>query len=156
AGFGWVIPSATFNWLELRENKDVEITRLNKVYETLLSDVGVTLIKGHAVIADPHQVQVDDRSYTSERILIAVGGWPKVPAFTGCEYILTSNEAFHFDQLPKSILIVGGGYIGVEFASIFNGMGVETHLCHRGEQLLNGFDDELCKFAAVELSKKGV
>jgi glutathione reductase (NADPH) len=156
AGFGWEIPPASFNWPELRGNKNTEIARLNQVYQTLLSDAGVVLINGRAVIADPHRVQVGEHSYTAERILIAVGGWPKVPEFPGSGYVITSNDAFHLDHLPETIMIVGGGYIGVEFAGIFNGMGVKTYLCHRGEQLLKGFDEEVRHCAGVEIAKKGV
>lgn len=156
SGFGWDIPTAQFDWATLRANKNTEIARLNQVYQNLLSNAGVTVIHGRAVIADPHCVQVGENSYTAERILIAVGGWPQVPDFPGSEYAITSNDAFHLDQLPGTIMIVGGGYIGVEFAGIFNGMGVETHLCHRGAQLLKGFDDDLRRCAGVEIAKKGV
>lgn len=155
-GFGWDIEQAHFDWNTLRENKNVEIVRLNQVYQKLLTEAGVTLLEGHAQIVNPHCVKVGETIYTAKHILIATGGEPIVPNFPGSEHAITSNEAFFLDTLPEKILIVGGGYIGVEFASIFNGLGVETHLCHRGDALLKGFDQDIRQALSEELTKKGV
>lgn len=155
-GFGWQISDAQFSWASLRRNKDQEISRLNQVYRNLLEKAGVGILEGKATILDPHRVSVDDREYTAERILIATGAWPYVPEFPGSEHVITSNDAFFLDQLPQKIMIVGGGYIGVEFAGIFNGMGVETHVCHRGDALLKGFDEDIRQRIAEELTRKGV
>ncbi|HTF83359.1 MAG TPA: glutathione-disulfide reductase [Cellvibrio sp.] len=156
SGFGWNIRQAHFDWATLRENKNTEIARLNQVYHRLLTGAGVTLLKGRARIVNPHCVQVGEQVYTTERILIATGGYPVVPEFPGSEHVITSNEAFFLDQLPEKILLVGGGYISVEFAGIFNGLGVETHLCHRSDALLKGFDQDIRQLLGEELIKKGV
>lgn len=154
--FGWTIGSAHFNWSTLLKNKNIEIQRLNQVYEKLLTDSGVSLLEGRARIRDGHSVEIGTAVYTAERILIATGGWPEIPQFPGCEHAITSNEVFHLDSLPKKIIIIGGGYIGVEFAGIFHGLGVETHICHRSEQLLKGFDEKVRNFVAQEMVKKGI
>lgn len=154
--FGWAINSAPFDWLTLLKNKDLEVQRLNAVYKKLLIDSGVHLFEGRAKIRDPHSVQVDTAVYTAERILIAAGGWPQIPEFTGCEHAITSNDVFHLDPFPKKIMIIGGGYIGAEFAGIFHGLGVETHLCHRNDRLLKGFDEDVRDFVAQEMLKKGI
>lgn len=155
-GFGWSIQSANFDWQTLISNKNVEIARLNQVYHKLLIDAGVTLLQGHAEIVNPHCVKVGEEIYTTRHILIATGGEPIVPDFPGSEHVITSDEAFFLESLPEKILIVGGGYIGVEFASIFNGLGVETHLCHRGDALLKGFDQDIRRVLGEELARKGV
>ena len=154
--YGWEMSSRTFNWHTLLNNKDKEIKRLNGVYRDLLQSAGVTLIEGRARLLDPHSVVIDDSSYTAERILIATGGWPSIPDIPGREHVITSNEAFYLDQLPERIIIVGGGYIAVEFAGIFNGLGVETTLVYRGELFLRGFDKEARQVLAEEMRKKGV
>ncbi|MBX2807701.1 MAG: glutathione-disulfide reductase [Cellvibrionaceae bacterium] len=156
AGFGWTVPAADFDWTRLRDNKTDEIARLNGVYEKLLHNAGVTLINGRATILDPHSVNVGGQRYTAERILIAVGGWPVVPDIPGKEHILSSNEVFYLETFPKRIMVVGGGYIAVEFAGIFNGLGSETHLLYRGDLFLRGFDRDLREFTASEMRKKGV
>lgn len=155
-GYGWNIEQARFDWQKLRENKDKEISRLNQVYRKSLIDSGVDLFEGKASIMNPHKVSMGSRELTAERILIATGGWPYVPEFPGCEHVITSNEAFHFENLPNKLMIVGGGYIGVEFAGMFNGLGVEVHLCYRGGPILRGFDDDLRHFLTTEMTKKGV
>ncbi len=156
AGFGWHPGAVKFNWAELLANKDREIQRLNDIYRRLLDNAGVTLFEGRASIAGPGLVRVAGVEYRARRILIATGGWPHVPDIPGREHVITSNEAFHLEALPERLLIVGGGYIAVEFAGIFHGLGVETTLCHRGGQLLRGFDQELCQHLAGELVAKGV
>ncbi len=155
-GFGWHLGEIGFNWQTLVENKNKEIARLNGIYKKLLTNSGVTLCEGHAKIVNAHTVMVDGKSYTAKNILIAVGGWPQIPDIKGREHAITSNEAFYLKELPKRCTIVGGGYIAVEFASIFNGLGVETTLVYRGELFLRGFDDDVRNHLAEELTKKGI
>ncbi len=156
AGFGWQAHHCAFNWDTLLTNKNREIERLNGVYKNLLEQAGAMLIDGRAVITGPHSVLIDDRTITAERILVATGGWPHIPAIPGKEHVISSNEAFFLPALPRSIIVVGGGYIAVEFAGIFNGLGVDTTLIYRGELFLRGFDTEARKFLAGEMAKKGV
>lgn len=156
AGFGLQADLSGFDWPTLRDNKTAEITRLNGIYRNLLINSGCTLIEGRAVITGPHSVQVGEQTFTAERILIAVGGWPFVPDIPGAEHIITSNEVFDLETFPQQVLVVGGGYIAVEFAGIFAGLGCETQLVHRGDLFLKGFDQEVREFTAQEVSKKGV
>ena len=155
-GFGWSIAESSFDWSRLMANKNQEIKRLQGVYDHLLDNSGVALINGKASFIDAHTVRVGDKQYRSEHILVATGGWPSVPDFPGKEYSVTSNEMFALDNLPERILIVGGGYIAVEFAGILHGLGVETTLCYRGSKLLRGFDEDVRDFVAQEMSKKGI
>jgi glutathione reductase (NADPH) len=156
AGFGWSAPPPTFNWSTLLANKDKEITRLNGVYERLLTAAGVKIFQSRAHVIDPHTVEVEGKRVTAAHILIATGGWPVVPDVPGKELAITSNEAFHLAHLPASVVIVGGGYIAVEFASIFHGLGVATTLSYRGERLLREFDADLGAFLGEQMAKKGV
>ena len=156
AGYGWMVPEPTFDWPTLIANKDREIDRLNGIYRKLLADAGVTLIEERATVVDPHSVEVSGRRITAETILIAVGGWPSMPLEPGSEYGITSNEAFHLPQLPRRVIVAGGGYIAVEFAGIFNGLGAEVVQLYRGEQILRGFDDDVRNGVAEEMGKKGV
>jgi glutathione reductase (NADPH) len=156
AGFGWTVPEPTFHWPTLVANKDKEIARLNGIYERILANAGVTVLKNRATIVDPHQVECGGKTYSAEHILVATGSWPTVPGIPGKELAITSNEAFFLPELPKSAIVVGGGYIAVEFASIFNGLGVKTTLVYRGKRLLRGFDAELGAKLAEEMTKKGV
>ena len=155
-GYGWTIDGATFDWKTLIANKDREIERLNGIYRNLLIDSGVTLMQAHARLVDPHTVEVEGRQYTAEHILIATGGWPFVPEIPGREHAITSNEAFYLDELPRRALVVGGGYIAVEFASIFRGCGTDTKLLYRGELFLRGFDGSLRDHLKDELIKKDI
>lgn len=155
-GFGWNSGTRQFDWHTLLSNKDKEIKRLNGVYHGLLQKAGVTLIEGRAGLLDPHTIAVGDSRFTAERILVATGGWPTVPDIPGREHIITSNEAFNLEHLPQRIIIVGGGYIAVEFAGIFNGLGVETTLVYRRELFLRGFDAETRAVLAEEMKKKGI
>ncbi|WP_287812909.1 FAD-dependent oxidoreductase, partial [Pseudomonas sp.] len=139
-GFGWTLGDADFNWQTLIANKNREIQRLNGIYRNLLVNSGVTLLEGHARIVDAHHVEVDGQRFSTERILIATGGWPQVPDIPGREHAITSNEAFFLPQLPKRVLVVGGGYIAVEFAGIFHGLGADTTLLYRRDLFLRGFD----------------
>ncbi len=156
AGFGWTVPEPTFHWPTLVANKDKEIARLNGIYERILANAGVTILKNRATIVDPHQVECGGKTYSAKHILVATGSWPTVPGIRGKEFAITSNEAFFLPELPKSAIVVGGGYIAVEFASIFNGLGVKTTLVYRGKRLLRGFDAELGVKLAEEMTKKGV
>ncbi|MCP3984276.1 MAG: glutathione-disulfide reductase [bacterium] len=156
SGYGWSVGPSSFDWPTLIAHKDEEIARLNGVYQRLLDGAGVTRISGRARIVDAHTVEVGERHYTAEHLLVAVGSWPHLPAIPGIEHTISSNEAFALEQLPKRAAIVGGGYIGVEFAGIFNGLGVETHQIYRGPLFLRGFDDDLRKTLAEEMPKKGV
>ncbi len=156
AGFGWTVPEPTFHWPTLVANKDKEIARLNGIYERILANAGVTILKNRATIVDPHQVECGGKTYSAKHILVATGSWPTVPGIPGKEFAITSNEAFFLPELPKSAIVVGGGYIAVEFASIFNGLGVKTTLVYRGKRLLRGFDAELGAKLAEEMTKKGV
>jgi len=156
AGFGWTVGKSTFNWTSLIVNKNQEIERLHAFYSNRLQKSGANIITGRAQVLDVHTVSVHGRKYSAERILIATGGWPLVPDIPGKQHIVTSNDMFFLKQLPKHIIIVGGGYIAVEFASILHGLGVNTILCHRGHKLLSGFDEDISDFLAQEMSRKGI
>ncbi|WP_240454027.1 glutathione-disulfide reductase [Halomonas sp. NO4] len=157
AGFGWTLAEAPrFEWTTLRDNKVSEIKRLNGIYANLLDNAGVRLIHGRARVQDAHHVEVAGERLSAEKILVAVGGWPWVPDFPGNEHVVTSNEVFDLEHFPERFLVLGGGYIAVEFASIFNGLGSDTHLIYRGELFLRGFDQEVREFTRDEMDKKGV
>jgi len=156
AGFGWTVGNSTFNWSSLITNKNQEIERLHAVYNNLLQKSGVRIINGRASLLDAHTVVVAGTEYSAERIIIATGGWPSVPDMPGKQHTVTSNEMFFLDQLPKRIIIVGGGYIAVEFACILHGLGVNTTICHRGDKLLRGFDEDIRDFLAHEMTMKGI
>ena len=156
AGFGWHTTHPRFDWPTLVANKDKEITRLNGIYGRLLTGAGVTIFRARARVIDPHTVEVEGKRVSAAHILIAVGGWPVIPDVPGKELAITSNEAFHLPQLPTRALIVGGGYIAVEFASIFHGVGVATTVSYRGERLLREFDADLGTFLGEQMAKKGV
>jgi glutathione reductase (NADPH) len=155
-GFGWELGPVNFDWHKLRDNKNQEIKRLNGIYGNLLDGAGVDLHEGSATIVDPHCIEVNGQQFNCKNILIATGGTPFVPEFPGSDLVVTSNEAFFLKELPKRIVIVGGGYIAVEFAGIFNGLGVETHLVYRGPLFLRGFDKELREVIKEELINQGV
>ena len=156
AGYGWTVGERRFDWAKLIENKNKEILRLNGIYRKILADAGVTLLEGHADVIDAHTVAVDGKRITAKYILVAVGGWPAVPTFPGSEYAITSNEAFYLPSLPERVIVDGGGYIGVEFAGIFNGLGAQTTQLYRGELFLRGFDDDIRKTLADEMRKRGI
>jgi glutathione reductase (NADPH) len=156
AGFGWVPHMPEFDWGKLIANKDAEIDRLNAIYKKLLSDSGVALFEGHARIIDPHTVEVAGKHHTAANILIATGSHPTVPAIPGIEHAITSNEALQLEKLPRRIIIVGGGYIAVEFAGIFASLGSEVVEVIRGDDLLGGFDDDVRVSLAMEMRNRGV
>ncbi|MDY0918795.1 glutathione-disulfide reductase [Pseudomonas viridiflava] len=153
-GFGWSLGKASFDWPTLIANKDREINRLNGIYRKLLVDSGVTLHEGHARIVGAQKVEINGQTYSAERILIATGGWPLIPDVPGREHAISSNEAFFLKELPKRVVVVGGGYIAVEFASIFNGLGADTTLVYRGEMFLRGFDGSVRTHLHEELLKR--
>ena len=155
-GFGWEVDEVRFSWPTLLQNKNREIERLNGVYGNLLDNTGVTLFENRATVDGPHTVRVGDQSVSAERILVATGGWPTVPDIPGAEHVITSNEAFFIEQLPAKVVVVGGGYIAVEFAGIFHGLGVDTTLVYRGPLFMRGFDVEIRERLAEEMAKKGI
>jgi glutathione reductase (NADPH) len=157
-GFGWTIENARFDWTDFLREKDQEIARLSGVYVRNLENAGAELVHGRARFADAHTIEVEGHGrVTADKILIATGGRPWMPkALPGLEHAISSNEAFHLTELPKRIVIAGGGYIAVEFACIFNGLGVETHLVHRGPNILRGFDDDIRTHVAEEMRRRGV
>ena len=157
-GFGWAGTSATFDWPTLIANKDAEIARLEGIYRTLLEKAGVHILVGRAELADAHTliVQPGNRKVTARVVLIAAGGHPVLPEIPGAGHAITSNEAFHLERLPASIIIVGGGYIAVEFASIFRAFDVDTTLIYRGPKILRGFDEGLRDALTAELLKRGI
>lgn len=161
AGFGWQLPGpASFDWATLRDNKISEIKRLNGIYQRMLEGAGVTLLNARARVVDPHTVMLKgehgESTVTAQKIVLATGGWPWVPDFPGSEHALNSNQIFDLDTFPKRFLVLGGGYIAVEFSSIFNGLGSETHLIYRGELFLKGFDQQVREFTCAEMKRKGV
>ncbi len=154
--YGWSAGEPRFDWPTLLANKDREILRLNGVYERVLANAGVEILRDRAVVLDKNSIQVNSRRFTAKHILVATGSWPVIPPIPGREHAITSNEAFHLERLPRRALVVGGGYIAVEFASIFHGLGVQTTLAYRGAGLLRGFDKELGAHLAGEMAQKGV
>ncbi len=159
-GFGWHGPAPQLDWTRLKDNRRAEIGRLNGVYQNLLAGSGVTVLNGRARLLDAQTIEVDTGTATSlfsaRHILIASGGRPHVPDFPGREHVLTSNEMFDIEPFPARLLVVGGGYIACEFASIFNGLGARVTQLYRGPQVLRGFDDDVRHFLAAEMLKKGV
>ncbi|MDI1365338.1 MAG: glutathione-disulfide reductase [bacterium] len=162
-GFGWTIGERSFDWKAFLHDKDVEIARQSGIDVTNLQKAGAHLLHGKARVIDAHTVEVlpkegsqDAGRYTARKILIATGGRPVRPDFPGADLGITSDEAFHMPTLPKRVMVVGGGYIAVEFAGIFNGLGVETTLLYRGANILRGFDDDVRSHLADELEKRGI
>jgi thioredoxin reductase len=158
AGFGWTVPHATFDWKTLIANKDKEIARLEAAYGSLLEKSGVKVIKNRATLADAHTVQVANGDRVrAAHVLISTGGTPsfgdKIP---GIEHAISSNEAFHLPELPRRVVIQGGGYIAVEFAGIFAGLGSHVTLVYRGENILRGFDDDVRQHLRMDMEKHGI
>jgi glutathione reductase (NADPH) len=156
AAYGWTLGEPRFDWARLVANKDREIARLNGIYEKLLANAGVQIFRERAELAGANRVKVGSRTFSARHILVATGSWPQVPPIPGRELGITSNEAFSLARLPASALVVGGGYIALEFASIFHGLGVKTTLSYRGKRLLRGFDAELGLRIAEEMTAKGI
>ncbi len=156
AGYGWSLGERVFDWATLIANKDREIARLNGIYDGLLKTAGVDQVLGRARLDGPHAVVVGERRITAEHILVATGGWPVRPDIPGAEWAITSNEAFELEAQPARILIVGGGYIAVEFAGIFQGLGSEVTQVYRGPLFLRGFDDDVRQALARAMRGKGI
>ena len=156
AAYGWTVGEPRFDWKTLLANKDREIARLNGVYERVLVNAGVHIFRDRAEVAGPNAVRVGGKVFKARHILVATGSWPQVPQIPGRELAITSNEAFSLERLPRRALVVGGGYIALEFASIFHGLGIETTLSYRGTRLLRGFDAELGTRMAEEMREKGL
>ena len=155
--YGWTAGQQPgFDWPTLLRNKDKEIARLNAVYERVLSVAGVEILRGRATVLDPHTVELNGKRYTAKHILVATGSYPVVPSIPGRELAIVSDQAFHLERLPERALVVGGGYIALEFASILHGLGVKTTLSYRGKRLLRGFDAELSQRIAEEMTHKGL
>ncbi|MEO5698088.1 MAG: glutathione-disulfide reductase [Burkholderiaceae bacterium] len=155
-GYGWSGAAPKFDWEVLKANRATEIGRLNAVYEKLLVDAGATVLRGRARMVDANTVEVGSQAYSAKNVLVATGGRPTVPVLPGHELAITSNEMFDLPEFPRHLVVVGGGYIACEFASIFRGLGAQVTQLYRGEQLLRGFDDEVRDFLAGEVRKKGV
>lgn len=156
SGYGWNMPPGKFSWESLIAAKDKELDRLNQAYISGLDKAGVKIISGRGILKGENTVEVAGAVYQAKHVLISVGGWPMIPDVPGSEYAITSNEALALEKLPKKIIIVGGGYIAVEFAGIFNGLGSQVDLVYRGEQILRGFDDEVRSHVSAAYSDSGV
>ena len=155
-GFGWVGAAPTLDWEALKTNRAREISRLNGIYVQLLKSAGVNILKGWAKLVDAHTVEVGGQRHSAKNILIATGGKPSTPDVPGREHVISSNEIFDLSPFPQRLLVVGGGYIACEFASIFNGLGSQVSQLYRGAQILRGFDDEVRSFVAGEMVKTGI
>ncbi|MEM7499950.1 MAG: glutathione-disulfide reductase [Pseudomonadota bacterium] len=156
-GFGWTVGERSHDWSKLREAKEREITRLEGLYERNVEKNGGDTFRIRARIADPHTVMLaDGRRFTARHILVATGGAPHIPDFPGNEHAITSNEIFDLAEMPKRILILGGGYIAAEFAGIMNGLGSEVVLAYRGGRILRTFDEDLSDQIMEEMRKKGI
>jgi glutathione reductase (NADPH) len=159
AGFGWTVEGTSFDWSTLIANKDKEIARLEAAYTANLTRANVTIFKSRAVLEDAHTVRLlaDDRRIRAKHILVATGAWPGMgTGIAGIEHVISSNEAFQLTELPKRILIQGGGYIAVEFACIFAGLGSEVTLVYRGDNILRGFDDDVRTHLRTEMERRGI
>ncbi|SET90164.1 glutathione-disulfide reductase [Stigmatella erecta] len=156
AGYGWSVPEPTLDWKKLQAAKDREMDRLHHVYKRLLRDAGVRLIDGRARILDAHTVEAGGHRYTAAHLVIATGSRPSIPDMPGSEHVLSSDGVLSLPELPRRMIIVGGGYIGVEFASIFNGLGVQVTLLVREDTVLKGFDEDVRSVLSQELRKKGI
>ena len=159
AGFGWTVPKPAFDWATLIANKDLEIARLEAAYVAALERAGVNLVRSRARLEDAHTVLLEatGERIRARHILVATGAWPDPGhPIAGIEHVISSNEAFHLEALPKRVLIQGGGYIAVEFAGIFNGLGSEVTLVYRGEDILRGFDDDVRAHLHAEMERRGI
>ena len=157
-GYGWTIGSSSFDWPTLRDNVQKEVTRLSGIYTSNLAKAGVTAFEERAEVVDAHTVKLKKSGgeISAERILIATGGTPYLPeGLPGVELGITSNEAFHLAKFPERVLVVGGGYVALEFANIFHGLGAKTRILHRGDRMLRGFDDDLRAHMHIELERGG-
>jgi glutathione reductase (NADPH) len=159
AGYGWSVPKPSFDWATLIANKDREIARLESAYVGALERAGVSIVRSRAILEDPHTVflQASGERISARHILIATGAAPHMgPPIAGIEHVISSNQAFHLEALPKRVLVQGGGYIAVEFAAIFNGLGAQVTLVYRGDNILRGFDDDLRAHLRSEMERRGI
>jgi glutathione reductase (NADPH) len=155
-GYGWTIDNVRFDWGKLIAAKDRELDRLNAIYIKMLQDSKVEIIEAHATIVAPHKIKIGSRTVSAKHILVATGGRPEMPQIPGIEHVITSNEALDLKHLPKRIVIIGGGYIAVEFAGIFNAAGVEVTQLIRADMILRGFDGDVRAHLSTEMQKKGI
>lgn len=157
-GYGWALPAEppALDWSRLKANRAAEITRLNGIYAKLLESAGVQILRGRARVAALGLVEVEGQRHAAKHILVATGGRPVVPVFPGSTLAITSNDIFDLPEFPRHLVVVGGGYIACEFASIFRGLGAQVTQLYRGTQILRGFDTEISGFVAAEMRKKGV
>ena len=155
-GYGWSAAAPVLDWAQLKANRALEIGRLNAIYAKLLTDAGVQVLRGWARVPGANDVEVDGVRYGAKNILVATGGHPVVPPFPGSELAITSNEIFDLPEFPQHLVVVGGGYIACEFASIFRGLGAQVTQLYRGAQVLRGFDADVSDFVAAEMRKKGI
>ena len=159
AGFGWTVGDTSFNWSELISNKDTEIARLEGLYRKGLSSAEAEIFDTRAVLKGPNTVHLvnEDRDVTAEKIIVATGGTPnRMPNLPGSEFCIASDEVFHLEELPGRVVIYGGGYIALEFACIFSGLGSQVTVIYRGEEILRGFDDDLRDNLHMEMAAKGI
>jgi len=156
AAYGWNVKEEGLDWARFIANKNKEISRLNGVYANMLKNGGVQVLPGRATLVDAHTVEVAGKRYTADKILVAVGGWPVKPNIPGADLAITSNEAFFLPQRPKRVVVVGGGYIAVEFAGIFKGYGSDVTMLHRGDMWLRGFDRDVREHLATEYRTQGI
>lgn len=156
AGYGWNVQKTSFDWDTLLNNKNNEIKRLNGIYDKLLKDSGAEILNGHASFIDEHTLDVDGQIVQANKILIATGGKPRLPDIEGKEHIITSDDAFYLPTFPESVVIVGGGYIAVEFAHILHGLGADVTLLYRGDLFMRGFDKDIRETLAEEMRKQGI
>ena len=155
-GFGWEKTAPKHDWKTLVANKDKEIERLNGIYRNLLENAGVEIFDAHAKLIDKHTIKVGDKKITADKILIAVGGHPVTPDLEGAEHVITSDDVFYLEDFPEHILIVGGGYISLEFASVFSNLGAQVTLFYRGDLFLRGFDTDVRLALRDEMQKQGI
>jgi glutathione reductase (NADPH) len=156
AAYGWSTGPASFDWATLVANKDREVDRLNGIYVRLLEKAGVTIFHGRAALADAHTLEVDGRRVTARIVLVATGSRPRMPEIPGADRVISSNEAFYLRSFPRHVTIAGGGYIAVEFAHVFRGLGAEVSLVHRSSNLLRGFDDDVRTEATARARAAGI
>ncbi len=154
--YGWSVPKPSFDWARLIANKDKEIDRLNHAYKSTLAKAGAELIESRAEMVDKNTILLGGRQVTAKFVLVATGSWPDMPKLPGIEHVISSNECFHLERLPERVVVVGAGYIALEFAGIFNGLGSKTTVLYRGEQILRGFDGDVRHFLQGELVKKSI
>jgi len=155
-GFGWSVAEPTFDWPTLIDNKNIELNRLEGIYQRIWRENDVTLLEGRGVVTGTHSVEVAGKTVTAERILTSTGPRPHLPDLPGIEHAITSNEALDLAELPKRIVIVGGGYIAVEFAGLFNALGADVTIIIRAGNILRGFDEDIREALATEMEKQGV